>query len=112
MILMPSVRTTSSKAWLSFRSRSWMRNRKGCWSPSCMARLRACWGDPASVRIRAAGDVLDPSGRERDEEEDVDPTQEDGLDRQEVAGQHARRLRSEEDSPSRAGSLWCRLETR
>jgi hypothetical protein len=56
-------------------------------------------GDPASVRVRAADEVLDPSGRERDEGEDVDPLQEDGLDRQEVAGEHARRLRSEEGSP-------------
>ncbi len=38
-----SVRKTSSKAWLNFESRSWMRNRKGCSSPSCMTRLRACW---------------------------------------------------------------------
>jgi hypothetical protein len=30
-------------------------------------------GDPTAVRIRRAGVVLDPSGRERDEEEDVDP---------------------------------------
>jgi hypothetical protein len=36
--------------------------------------------DPASVRVRAAGDVLNPPGRERDEEEDVDPLQEHGLD--------------------------------
>src|SRR6266566_165243 len=68
-------------------------------------------GDPAPVRVRAAGEVLDPSGRERDEEEDVDPLQEDGLDRQEVARKHARRLRAEEGSPGRARSLWCRLET-
>ncbi len=34
--------------------------------------------DPAAVRIRAAGDVLDPTGRERDEEEDVDPLQKGG----------------------------------
>src|SRR6266496_2071927 len=47
-------------------------------------------GDPAAVRIRAACDVLNPPGRERDEEEDVDPLQEDRLDRQEVAGKHAR----------------------
>src|SRR5712691_10723287 len=53
-------------------------------------------GDPASVWVRAAGDVLDPPGRERDEEEDVDPLQEDGLDREEVAGEHARGLRSQE----------------
>src|SRR6266508_2641956 len=38
-----SARKTSSKAWLNFVSRSWMRNRKGCSSPSCMTRLRACW---------------------------------------------------------------------
>src|SRR5437870_11534631 len=56
-------------------------------------------GDPASVRVRAAGDVLNPPGCERDEEEHVDPLQEDRLDRQEVAGEHARRLRSEEGSP-------------
>src|SRR5947208_4097032 len=30
-------------------------------------------GDPASVRVRAAGDVLNPPRRERDEEEHVDP---------------------------------------
>jgi hypothetical protein len=30
-------------------------------------------GDPTSVRIRAARDVLDPSCRQRDEEQDVDP---------------------------------------
>jgi hypothetical protein len=30
-------------------------------------------GDPAAVWIRRAGDVLDPSRRDRDEEEDVDP---------------------------------------
>jgi hypothetical protein len=62
-------------------------------------------GDPAFVRVRGAGDVLDPPGRVRDEEEDVDPLQEDGLDRvdplqedgldrEEVAGEDARRLRS------------------
>src|SRR6266508_4154497 len=56
-------------------------------------------GDPASVRVRAAGAVLDPPGRERDAEEAVDPLQEDGLDREEVAGEHARRLRSQEGSP-------------
>ena len=40
--LMPSVRKTSSKAWLNFASQSWIRNRKGCSSPNCMTRLRAC----------------------------------------------------------------------
>jgi hypothetical protein len=56
-------------------------------------------------------DVLDSSGCERDEEEDVDPLHEDGLDREEVAGDHAPSLRSQEGSPRRARSLWRRLET-
>jgi hypothetical protein len=56
-------------------------------------------GDPASVRARAAVDGLDPPGRERNEEEDLDPLQEDRFDREEVGGEHARRLRSQEGSP-------------
>src|SRR6266542_6111987 len=69
-------------------------------------------GEPASVRVRAAGDVLDPPGRERDEEEEIDPLQEDGSDGQEVAGERARCLRSQEGSPRRMRSLWRRLEAR
>src|SRR5215216_5484831 len=65
---------------------------------------------PAPVGIRGGGDVLDPSRRERDEKEDVEPLQKDGLDREEVAGEHARRLRAEEGAPRRARSLRCRLE--
>src|SRR6266540_2207778 len=61
-----------------------------------VARLR---GDPVPIRVRRASHVLDPPRRERDEEQDVDPLQEDGLDREEVAGEHARRLRSQEGSP-------------
>src|SRR5215218_2203970 len=68
-------------------------------------------GDPTSVRVRAARDVLDPPGRERDEEENVDSLQEDGLDGEEVAGERARRLRSQKGSPRRMRSLWRRLET-
>jgi hypothetical protein len=33
----------SSKAWLNFVSRSWIRNPNGWSSLSCMVRLRACW---------------------------------------------------------------------
>src|SRR5439155_25356140 len=69
-------------------------------------------GGPTAVRIRRAGDVLDPSRRQRDEEEDVDPLQEGGFHGEKVAGEHARRLRSQERSPRRAGSLWRRLQTR
>src|SRR5919106_2614357 len=68
--------------------------------------------DPAAVRIRGAGDVLDPPGRERYEEEHVDPLQEGRLHGEEVAGEHARRLRSHERTPRGARSLWRRLQTR
>src|SRR2546430_3110200 len=68
-------------------------------------------GGPASVRVRAAGDVLDPPGREQEEEEDIDPLQEDRLDAQKVASQHARRLRAQKGSPPRMRSLWRRPET-
>ena len=68
-------------------------------------------GDPAAVRVRGAGEVLDPPGRERDEEEHVDPLQERGLDGEEVAGEHARRLRSQEGTPRRMRSLRRRRET-
>src|SRR6266496_993431 len=48
-------------------------------------------GDPVPIRVRRASHVLDPPRRERDEEQDVDPLQEDGLDREEVAGEDADR---------------------
>jgi hypothetical protein len=48
--------------------------------------------DPAPVRVGRTGDVLDPPRCERDEEQDVDPLQERGLDGEEVTGEHARRL--------------------
>jgi len=56
-------------------------------------------GRPAPVRIGVAGDVLDPPGRDRDEEQYVDPLEEGGLDGEEVAGDHARRLRPQERTP-------------
>lgn len=69
-------------------------------------------GDPATVGIGGARDVLDPARRERDEEQDVNPLQERGLDGKEVTGEHARRLLSQEVSPGGPHSLWRRLQTR
>jgi hypothetical protein len=43
-----------------------------------------------------------------DEEENVDPLQEDGVDREEVAGEDARRLRAQEGPPRGGLSLWRR----
>ena len=67
-------------------------------------------GDPAPVAIRSAGDVLDPPPCQRDEEQHVDPLQEGSLDGEEVAGKHARRLRSEERGPRRMAPLRRRLK--
>ena len=61
---------------------------------------------PASVGIRAAGDVLDPPRRERDEEQHVDSLQEGSLDGEEVAGKHAAcRLRAQKHAPGRVAPL-------
>jgi hypothetical protein len=49
---------------------------------------------PTLVGVRGRGDVLDPTRRKRDEEQHVDPLQERGFDRKEVAGEHACRLRA------------------
>ena len=68
-------------------------------------------GHPTPVGIRGGGDVLDPSRRERDEEQHVDPLEKRGLDGEEVAGKHARRLRAQEHAPRRMAPLRCRLKT-
>jgi hypothetical protein len=89
-----------------------MRKRKACSSPSCMTRLRAGWVTQPPSGFQAAGDVLDPPGRERDEEKDIDSLQKNGLDREKVAREHARRLRSQEGSPREMRASWRRPETR
>jgi hypothetical protein len=61
-----------------------------------VASLLRC---PAAVGGRATGDVLDPSRRQRNEEQHVDPLQERGLNGEEVAGQRSRRLLAHERSP-------------
>jgi hypothetical protein len=45
----------ASKARLNFVSRSWIRNRNGCSSPSFMTRLRACWATqrPSGFELQA-----------------------------------------------------------
>ena len=54
-----------------------------------VSRLLRC---PAAVGVRGTGDVLDPSSRQRNEEQHVDPLQEGGLNGEEVAGQRGCRL--------------------
>src|SRR6266540_4331839 len=60
---------------------------------------------PSPVRVRAAGDVLDPSRRERDEKQHVDPLQERRLNGQEVASEGGRRLLPQKRPPRQASAL-------
>ena len=69
MTLMPSLRNTSSKGAVNLLSRSWIRK-----------RIRS---------INATGKV-DAPAPELDEEEHIETTQRDRLDREEVAGEQAR----------------------
>src|SRR6266487_5499718 len=66
---------------------------------------------PAPVGIRGGGDVLDPSRRERDEEQDLDPLEKRGLDGEEVTARDARRPRAQEHAQRRMAPLQCRLKT-
>src|SRR5262249_54206476 len=109
--LMPSLRKTLSKAWLNFGVAVVYEKPEWLLVAELHDQVAPLLGDPASVGMRRAGDVLDPPGRERDEEEHVDPLQAGGFDGEKVAGDHARRLRSQEGSPRRARSLRCWLET-
>ena len=65
-------------------------------------------GDPRPVRVGCAGDELEPAGRERDEEEDVDPPQRERLDREEIAGERAGSLLAQKRPPRlpSAFGLW------
>jgi hypothetical protein len=84
---------------------------RACSSPSCMARLRACWvtqppsgfGLQAPYSIRRVASEMTKRTEIR--------CRKDGLDGEEVAGQHARRRRPQEGSPRRPRSLRRRLKT-
>ena len=64
-------------------------------------------GDPAAVRVSGARDELDPAPLERDEEENIDPGQPDGLHGEKVASEHRRRLLAQELPPACALTFGC-----
>jgi hypothetical protein len=66
--------------------------------------------DPAPIWIACARDELDPTTLERDEEQNVDAAQPDGLDRQEVAGEHRRCLPAQEQPPTQPVSFGRRRQ--
>jgi hypothetical protein len=55
---------------------------------------------------------MDAAATQLDEEENVQPLQRDGLDGEEVDGEHALRLSSHERSPGQAGTLTGRTDAR
>jgi AAA ATPase-like protein len=68
------------------------------------ARLLGC---PDAGRVRCAGDELEPTAVEREEEEHVKPLQPGGRDREEITSERPRRVLAEKVSPetsSRCGA--------
>jgi hypothetical protein len=100
MIRIPSAAKTASKEEVNLVSRSRMRNLTGVvGSVSSQQRLRACLGDPAGDRVgRHPGDA-DEAGAVLDEEQHVEPPEQDGVDREEVAGDQALGLGMKELPP-------------
>src|SRR6266536_3414044 len=98
-ISMPSLRKMLSKARLNFVSRSWIRKR-GRWlrSARSISRLRACW---------LIHDVFDATRPDRDEEQQVQPPQPDGVDGEQVTGEDRVSLLAQERAPAGGGALWC-----
>ena len=60
--------------------------------------------DPGAGWVRGSAGEMDTAALELDEEEHVEATQTERLDREEIAGDHARRLLSQERLPARARS--------
>src|ERR687887_377210 len=89
-----SLRKTSSKGRLNLLSRSWIRNR-GCSSPrsaTALVRLRACWVTQAPLGLLVTATRSTRRRSSETEKEHVQPSQEHGVDGEEVARPHARRL--------------------
>ena len=72
-----------------------------------VTRLR---GDPAAARLLGGAGEVDAAALKLTEEEHVDPPQGDGLDGQEVAGEHGRRLTADQLAPGQPTSLSSRAE--
>src|SRR6266516_2445587 len=66
------------------------------------AEIPRLLGDPAAGRVGRAAGQVDVAAFELDEEQDVEATERDRLDGEEVAGDHARGLPMEELAPARS----------
>src|ERR671931_836639 len=74
----------SSKAWGEFRVAVVYEEPERVLVADLHDKVARLLCGPASVGIRGGGDVSDPSRRQRDEEQLIDPLQEGGLDGEEV----------------------------
>ena len=107
--LAPSERKTSSKAGeLCVAVAEQEAHPRAC-SSRLISRLRACCVTQAPSGCGHAGEV-DLAGVQLDEEQYVEPPQQDGVDGEEVAGEHPRGLPAEELPPGRVRSPWRRVQ--
>jgi hypothetical protein len=73
-------------------------------------KLPGLLGDPGAAGVRRAAGKVHAPAAELDEEEHVQPPQGNGLHGEEVDGEHAVGLRTEELAPRRSGALARRSE--
>jgi hypothetical protein len=106
----PAAANTASKATVNFVSRSRSRNRSP-WCPVAEVheQVPRLLGRPGTGRMCGDTDDVYLASREFDEEQHVDPFEEHGVDREDVAGQDRVRLGGQELSPGRARPAWCRV---
>src|SRR5713101_3745665 len=74
------------------------------------AEVARLLNDPGSCRVRRAAGEVDAPAFEFDEEEHVEAVQRDGLDGEEVAGEHARGLPAQEQPPAQRSAPGSGLE--
>jgi hypothetical protein len=83
--------------------------------PSFLRMMYRCgWASKPGQEHVLAVEITraDLAGGDLDEEQYIDPFEEHGVDREEVAGQHGVRLGGEELLPGRSRPAWCRVHTR
>jgi len=68
-------------------------------------------GHPVTGGVAGDAEQVDPAAADIDGEEHVDPAQENGVDGEEVAGEHRAGLGAAELSPGRPGPPWRWVET-
>jgi hypothetical protein len=81
-------------------------------SPRSRPRFARLLGDPGAGRVRRTAGEPDPTIRVRDEEQHVVAAQEEALDREEIARDDTRSLRSQKLAPTRAAAPRRRLQPR